>query len=287
MTGRWFGFTLLLAPWSLAAQLALPYRLAVTPDVSMRIWVPSGTVRVDTWDRDSIRITGTVGPASRFFAGGTGRAAKLGVESVDLKQTALPSADLVVTVPRQAHVWIKMTDGRVTAAHTAGELEVITVTGTITVQDAAGVVSVETIDAGVSLARITGDVRVRSGGGRITLAGIDATLTAATVGGAIDLTGSSMQDGRLETIGGAITVRGTVATEALLELETHSGPITLVVDPASMPMLGLSSRAGTVRNPLTKVKGITSGRITAHSFKGDVNVVVGRGIEGGKVITPP
>lgn len=277
---------LLLLPAPLAAQLTVPHTIAVANDVSMRIWVPSGKVRVETWDRDSIRLTGSVGRNAHLFGGGGGRGAKFGIENNDPKDTGMPHGDLVVTVPRKAHVWVKMTDGEVTASHTAGELDVITVTGTITVQDAEGVVSVETIDAAVTIARITGEVRARSGGGRISLAQIHGTLTAATVSGAIDLTGTAMADARLETIGGNITVRGTVARGALLDLETHNGPINLFLYRGTLPVLALSSRAGKVKNPLG-AGNIGAGRIDARSFRGDINVVAASGIEGRNASTPP
>jgi hypothetical protein len=277
---------LLLAPTPLAAQSSLPYTFAVAPDVSMRIWVPTGTVRVETWDHDSIRVSGSIARGAHFFGGGAGRGAKLGVENYDSTNTTLPHGDLVVTVPRKAHVWIKMTDGQVVASKTAGELDVITVTGSIAVQDAAGVVSVETIDAAVNLARVSGEVRARSGGGRITLARIMGTLTAATVSGTIELTGAALQDARLETIGGGIIVCATVSPEALLDLETHNGPITLYLDRETLPSLSLSSRAGTVKNPLGPGNA-GAGRIIARSFKGSINVLAGSGIEGRKPIAPP
>jgi len=277
---------LLLAPTPLAAQASLPYTFAVAPDVSMRIWVPTGTVRVETWTRDSIRVAGTIGRGAHFFGGGAGRGAKLGVENYDSANTTLAHGDLVVTVPRRAHVWIKMTDGQVLAVRTAGELDVITVTGTIAVQDAEGVVSVETIDAEVNVARVSGDVRARSGGGRISLARILGTLTAATVSGTIELTGASLQDARLETIGGGIIVHATVSPEALLDLETHNGPITLYLDRERLPALSLSSRAGTVNNALGPGSA-GAGRIVARSFKGSINVVAGSGIEGRKSTAPP
>lgn len=284
---RRFGVALLLVmPLPLAAQRALPYTYAVASDVSMRIWVPAGTVRVETWDRDSIRVTGTIEKSAHFFGAGGGQGAKLGVENVDAQDTRLAHGDLVVTVPRKAHVWVKMTSGDVTVAHTAGELEVITVSGTIGVKDAEGVVSVETIDGSVTLARIAGDVRVHSGAGRVVLDQIRATLTASTVSGTIDLTGVAIPDARLETIGGPIVVRGTIARGALLDLETHNGPIALYLEPAAVPALTLASRAGTTKNGLG-LGFVGNGRINARSFSGDINVFAATGIEGKMANTPP
>ena len=277
---------LLLLPAPLVAQLPVPHGFAASSNVSMRIWVPAGRVRVETWDRDSIGVSGTVDKNAHFFGAGGGTGAKLGIENIDPKDTRMARGDLVVTVPRNAHVWVKMTDGDVIATHTAGELEVITVTGTITVQDASGVVSVETIDATVKIAGITGEVRARSGGGRLALAQIHGTLTAATVSGTIELTGAGMPDARLETIGGPITVRSTVARGALLDLETHNGPIALYLDRSIVPALTLASRSGAVKNGLG-LGYVGAGRINARSFSGDINVFAATGIEGKMANTPP
>jgi DUF4097 and DUF4098 domain-containing protein YvlB len=176
-------------------------------------------------------------------------------------------------------VWVKMTDGTVTAANTTGELEVITVTGTIDVQDASGVVSIETIDANVTLARVSGAIRVRGGGGRVAIAQIHGTLTLATVSGAADVTGTSLQDARIETIGGRITLRGSVSAEALVDLETHDGPITLFLDKQSLPSLSLFTRGGTIKNPFESMKG-GAGKITVRSFKGDITVIGTSGFDG-------
>lgn len=275
-----------LVPQALLAQTPLPRTFAVARDVSLRIWVPAGSVRLETWDRDSIRVSGTVAPSSRFFGGGMGRGAKLGVDNFDVRDTTLARGALVVTVPRLAHVWIKMTEGQVTAAGTAGELEVITVAGSITVQDSRGVVAIETIDAAVMLSRIDGAVRIRSGGGRVLLAELRGTLTATTVSGDVEVSGKSLQDSRIETIGGGITIRGSVARSALLDLETHNGPISLVLDRAALPMMTLSSRGGRVTNPLGSGSE-KFGSILARTFKGAINVTGATGIEGRKPNSPP
>jgi hypothetical protein len=282
----WVAIAFLCAPLPTTAQAVVSHGYAVFPTVSMRIWVPAGSVRVEAWDRDSIRVQGTTVRGTHFFGAGGGAGAKLGVENDDPAIDLPAHADLVVTVPRLAHVWVKMTDGQVVAAGTAGQLDVITVAGTIAIQDARGVVSVETIDANTTLARAAGDVRARSGGGRITLTDIRGTLTAVTVNGAIDLTGAALEDSRLETIGGPIAVHATLAPESLLDLETHSGTITLYLDRKALPSLDLSSRAGVVKNPLGTGSN-SGGRIVARSFKGNINVVVATGIEGRKPTAPP
>ncbi len=131
-----------LLPLALAAQSPLPRTYPAASDVSMRIWVPVGKIHVDTWDRDSIRVSGRAGHGAHFYGGSFQHSAKFGVEMDDRADTSLASGELTVTVPRKAHVLIKMTDGEATAINTAGVLEVVTVAGSISVRAAQGTVSV-------------------------------------------------------------------------------------------------------------------------------------------------
>ena len=279
---RWL---LLLAPVALSAQAPLKAFRAAS-DVSMRIWLPAGTLRVEVWDRDSIQVRGTVARGGHLYAGGSGPSAKIGVDWDDHTRTDTPHGDLVVTVPRKAHVWVKMTDGDVDVTGTAGEVEVITVTGQIGVHKAQGVVSVETIDAGIVLEQDSGEIRVRSGGGQVMLSRLFGTISVATVGANVWLEGPAIPDTRIETISGAITVSGAVAHNALVDLETHSGKVTLSFGGSPVPGLALTSRAGTVRNPVGNGSA-AFGKIIAYSFKGDINVIPAKGIEAKKTNTPP
>jgi hypothetical protein len=115
---------------------------------------------------------------------------------------------------------------------------------------------------------------------------VHGTLTAATVTGTIDLAGLTMTDARLESIGGPVIVRGTMARGALLDIDTHNGPVKLYLDRSAVPALTLYSRSGVVKNGLGL--GFTgAGRIKVHSFGGDINVGSATGIEGMRVITQP
>lgn len=279
---------LMLAAAPAAAQTAISRGWAAAPEVALRIWVPTGQVELEAWDRDSIDVAGSAARGSSFFGGvGTdGRGAKLGVESLKRDDPTLPGGTLRVRVPRRARVAIKMTEGRVTAVGTTGSLEVLTVTGDVTVRQASGSVTVETIDATVRISATQGAVRVRNGGGIVTLADVEGSMTLTTVGGNITVDGPKVGDGRLETIGGSITVRGTLRPDARLDLQSHDGSITLALDRLALPRLDLATRGGILRNGLG-LGNSRFGEIVGRSFKGGINVVARSGIEGGKVIKNP
>ncbi len=279
---------LLVAAAPAAAQTPIARGWAAAPDVALRIWLPTGQVELEAWDRDSIDVAGTMARGGSFFGGvgSDGRGGKLGVESLKREDPTLPGGTLRVRVPRRARVAIKMTEGRVTAVGTTGSLEVLTVTGDVTVQQASGSVTVETIDATVRISATQGAVRVRNGGGIVTLANVEGSMTLTTVGGHISVEGPKVGDGRLETIGGNITVRGTLRPDARLDLQSHDGSITLALDKAALPRLDLATRGGILRNGLG-LGDARFGEIVGRSFKGGINVLSRSGIEGGKVTKNP
>ena len=266
---------------SLGAQTAMHRGFHTNPDVAFRVMVPAGRVRIVAWDRDSIDVTGTIGKSSTFYGAGAGAGAKMGVEARMQKDSVLADADLTISVPKRARVWVKMTMGTIEAAGTAGELELYTVGGSIAVNGATGVISAESIDAGVTIAQSSGATRVRTGKGKVRLVDVTGTVSVATVSGPVDIRGSMAPEARVETIGGSIMLNVAGFGGTLVDLQTHSGDITIAAAAASMPQLDLLSRGGSVTKPVP-VGNEKEGRVVARSFKGAINVKPASGIQKGK-----
>jgi len=244
---------------------------ATTPDVTMRLYVPSGTLSVETWDRDSVHLEGRLGANASLFGGGARTHIKLGIEARSNGDSTLPDATVQVRVPRRARLWIKMIDGQLQLAGTREEVEAYTVRGSIVVRDVAGNTSVESIDAPVTISDATGNLRVRGSRGAVSLRSIRATMSVSTVSGNVSLLGSAAE-GRIETIGGRIEVDG-VAAGGTLELQSHNGVLDIRVQKSRVPLLDLSSRSGTVRGQ--ELRGaVSNGHVIARSFKGDVTARV-------------
>ena len=173
-------------------------------------------------------------------------------------------------MPRAARLWVKMIDGTIDARGTSGELELYTVRGAIVVRDVSGVCSIESIDAPITLTQARGDLRLRGSRGRVEATDVQGTLSIATVSGPVVLQRISA-DGRVETIGGAITLTAPALDGRTLELQSHAGDITLALDPSRAPLLDLSSRAGpAIGERLTGASQF--GRLSARSFKGHIAV---------------
>lgn len=272
---------LLAAAGRVPAQEQVHRTFAVDATVSLRIWLPSGRVRLETWDKDSVRAVGYTAKGSHFFGGGGQRSAKLGVDQQASRANSLARGELVVTVPRRAQVWIKATDAVIESAHTYGDLEILTVGGRVTVVDARAVVSIETIEAPITLRGGSGTVRLHSGGGAVALRDISGELTVSTIRGAVELVGDSIGDAQIETVGGAVRLLGRLRWGAFVDLQTHDGTVMMWLPIDGVPLLELSSRSGEVSNALGRGNA-KLGRIVVRSFRGGINAMPRTDVEGGK-----
>ncbi|WP_337171879.1 DUF4097 family beta strand repeat-containing protein [Gemmatimonas aurantiaca] len=243
---------------------------SVTPDVVVRIYVPKGKLRVQVWDRDSIHVRGQMSDGASFFGGGSRTHVKLGVEARVASDPRLPEADWVVHIPRRTRVWVKQIDGDLEVTGTSAELEAYTVRGRMVVHDVSGNTMLESIDAPVTVQNGRGDLRVRGSKGAVVLQHVQGTVSVATVSGPVTVQAARF-DGRVETIGGDVIVERPELGKAELEIQTHSGGVTLRVDPRSAPRLTLSSRAGP---PVGDVMAGSAehGQLTVRSFKGRITV---------------
>jgi hypothetical protein len=277
---------LLLAPSPLLSQEKVNRRWALDADASIRIHLAAGRLRITGWDRDSLVVVGGI-PAGggRFYGGGSGKGAKLGVEAQDWSGSG-PGSTFDISVPRGARLWVKTASAAVEVSGVVGEVDLTSVNGNLTVTGNPRVLTAETVDGMVTADGPQGVLRLRAGGGSIVVRGGGGDITASTVGGSIDCAADRLERGRLETVTGPILFAGNVAPGAALEAETHSADITLRLVGTVDAELLLASVGGVVYNRLTpKASGpLKSGKpvsfllgsggaqISARSFKGAVTV---------------
>lgn len=267
---------LLLLPQLLGAQATVRRGVAVDPEVALRLWIPAGEVQVTAWDRDSVAVEATTSEGVQLVGGGSRDAAKYAVEFIDRSRTGLPGAKLVVRVPRRARVWIKSTTAAVVVRGTAAELDVLSVTGHVVVRDVTGSTTVEAINAAVDIGGATGAVRVRGGSGPVVLAAISGAIDVTMVSGSVTVapqaTSGHLPGGRVETVGGMVTLSGTLAPGSTLQVDTHDGAILLQVPPGAPPLV----RASGVELSLpAALRGrTTSGTVEVRTFSGELNVRV-------------
>jgi len=209
-----------------AAQERVERGYPAASDVVLRIFNLAGSTRITAWDHDSVRVTGTVAPGGRFFGGGDRRMAKLGVEDPAGRQ---PPGVLEIQVPRRARVWVKSASADVVLSGVAGEVEVMSVTGTIRLDGAPRVATLESIEGDVTVTGAATVLRVRTGGGSVRIDEVRGDVSVVTVAGSIAIVSPEVLSARLETASGGVTFRSGVGSDGRLEVDTHDGTVDLIL----------------------------------------------------------
>lgn len=256
------------------AQDAVTAGRPAAPGAAIRIYVNTGSLRVTAWNRDSVAVLGRVDPgAGRFFLAGTRDALKLGVEGPEGGREPEGTADLDVSVPAGARLWIKSISADVEVTAGGGFLEVTGVSGRVRVAGECREAIVETLDGNVELAFQGPVARVRTASGTIVVRGVIQDLDASTVSGPL-LVGmeGDVSRVRLETVSSEIAFKGGLVKDGRLAAETHGGDIELRLPPALGAEYHLVSYGGGLRNEL-----VPESRVQKGPRKGEYRVRTGDG----------
>ena len=245
--------TLLLAagvtilPESGAAQIRRG--MAVDSNVVVKVWNPSGSLKLVAWDRDSLHVEGTGPKWAPFFFGGVRAGVKFGIDEGALKGE-LPKVAMVVYVPRGSRVSAKTVDATIEVDNVSGYYT--TVSGAIRVAGTLRELQVESLRGGIDLDTRAPWVRVMGGEGDATIRGAIDDLGASTVAGRLTVELSSATRTRLETMTGHLTARVAVQPNGNMELDSHAGTVELILDAQARVDVDATTVAGQINNQFDK-----------------------------------
>jgi hypothetical protein len=265
------------------AQARVDRRLPADRDVSLRVFNLAGSVRVIGWDRDSVAVTGTVGPGATLMMGGTRQAMKLAPEH-PVREDAPPSA-LEIRVPRAARVWVKTESAPVTVEGVRGGLDLYTVSGAITVTGDPRELRAESMDGDVTVTGTPAWARLKTATGDVALRGGGDDVGLTSVSGALAVSGGAVERARLETVSGAVTFAATMVRGGSYDVETHGGRVELHVPAALGVDLEATTLHGAIDGPVvtpdsrgrdgrtvTLLTGDASARVAVRTFKGPIHL---------------
>ncbi|MEP6573007.1 MAG: hypothetical protein ABJD11_09935 [Gemmatimonadota bacterium] len=259
----------------LEAQNQLDQRRAVAADAAIRIFNPSGSVRITGRGRDSLIVRGRLADGAHIAQGGSDHAYKFAVEPSDPRLDA-PASDLEIFVPVGSRVWVKTATGEIEVTGVTGDLDLFTVSGHVRVDGPAGNVVVESMDGNVEVAANASMARVRTGGGTVVLRGVIRESEVSTVSGAV-LIGMEgpVRRARYESVSGEVSFKGDFEADGSLEAESHSGDIELRLPRTMAADYDVSAYGGVIRNELApQAPAPRAGELHFSVGGGGVRVVV-------------
>lgn len=284
----------LLAPTALA-QTAINETRPLDPRGRVDVSNLKGRIEVRGWERNEVRITGTLGQGvERLDVEGGGP--HLSVEVRYPKNSGWGGnksgpTELVLMVPVQADLDIESVaaDVHVTGVAPA-ELSISSVSGSVVAAAAPRKADVETVSGNAHLTLNSSDVDVQTVSGGIVLRGrLNGDVSTETVSGRIEVTvnGEQVRDLNTSTVSGRADVSAALAPGGKISMESVSGSLLLRLPPDVSAQVSGESFSGDLkatgvtvekrRGPgrsFTTRYGNGSGRVTLETFSGSAEVRV-------------
>lgn len=277
---------LALGAGSAAAQQEIDQTIATSAGGRVEVHNLAGSVEVVGWDRDEIRVTGTLGRgAERLEVTPRGTTTEIrvvlprnarNVQGSDLevrvpagKEVAVRTvsadvgvADVTGTVAAQTtsgQVRVRGRPGRVRAVSTSGDVDVEVATtagvearstsGDVMVSGTVrGPVDVESTSGDVDVTATTPEVRAKSVSGDVSLRGASGRVSASTVSGDTEILDSRVQYGSFETVSGGIRFSGELQSGGAFNLQSHSGDIEMLLPGNPAAEFEVKSFSGDIDN---------------------------------------
>jgi len=270
------------------AQTRVNERRFAAANASIKIYNLAGVTRIIGWDRDTIVVTGTVGPnAGNLTIGlaGDGQSIRIGVDG-PVDQRNPDGAILEIHVPQRARLLVRAATGEISVSDMTGALDLYSVSGPVTVTGRPRELYAETLEGALDIRVASPVVRVKTAGGGISLRAVGEEVDASTVSGDIVVEGGRYRRGRFQSVTGNIRFSGGFDRLGVYGFESHSGQVDLRLDPSVSAEFDILTVNGEIANGLTSDRPQRDAegnrlqfstdpggaRVTIRSFRGVVSI---------------
>jgi hypothetical protein len=248
---------------------------------SIKFFLPTGSVRVVGWDKDSLVVRGHVHRGATFHLSSVANGAKIEVEEAN-DDLHVP-CDLVIYMPKRGTLSAKTVTAAVSTRDVSGWI--YSVAGSVEVGGSASSMEVTAMTGNVDANVAVPLIRVTAGGGTVLLRGSPEDADVSTISGTLTVESQHVMRGQFATVTGDIHYMGGVPAGGIFELTSHSGAIDLAVPATVSAAFSLSSVTGQIINGLTQVRpvgmaphalrfsmGRGEAQVTVRTFKGVIRL---------------
>ena len=256
--------------------------LTVRKGQRLEVSVYAGSITVNTWNRDAVRIQGDTRRKDHLDINADG--STISVETSG-KWGPAGSADVEITAPAWMAIEVSgvETDLKVEGCKCTVNAE--TVRGDVTVKGAEGNVSAHSVEGSVTVTDVDGRVEAQSVNESVTVARVTGDLAVQTVNGDVALEAIKSASVEASTVNGDITYDGTIQNGGRYELSTHQGDIAITMPENANATVSVNTFNGsfesdypvtlTGKNQRRKFSftiGTGSARVDLESFGGDIRL---------------
>ena len=219
----------------------------------VRIENVAGTVRVAAWDKNEVRVTGSLGELVE----------KLDIEgdANDLEiKVVLPHsvhdddcgscAVLQIQVPKGARLEVSTVSADVEASGLAGQAQIGTVSGRIVMNSSASRINVKTVSGDIEVVGSAkgATIDANSVSGTLRLSDVDGNVDAENVSGDSKLVSRHVGNLKMSATSGNLSFEGALAKGGSYDLNDVSGDVVLAVGDSPDAHFDISSFSGDIDN---------------------------------------
>jgi DUF4097 and DUF4098 domain-containing protein YvlB len=249
--------TTLAGPAWLAAQTPVDQKQAASPDGTVHVEIPAGSVKVTGWAQAEVQVRGTVGHGGELEFDVTGKRTRIEVGAEHGNPMGVKS-DLEVFVPAGSSVAVEGFNATITVAGVTGSVKAETVNGSITQSGAAKGVEAQSVNGAIEVTKATGRVQAEAVNGAVTVRDASGEVEASTVNGKVLVTGGSFERASLESVAGSVRFESGLAPRATLKAEAVSGSIEIALPAGFGAEFSISTFSGEITNELGPAAGKAS-----------------------------
>lgn len=278
-----------VAPSSLFAQERIDEQRELAPDGRLELAVISHAIRIAAWDRDTVHLSGTYDPdTERLEVSGDERSITIRIEQERGRRGGGPGT-LELRVPRGAYLSVATVSGDVSLDGPSGTVRATTVSGGIRLTGSPERAELQAVSGAIDLDGVVPDLTLHTVSGNLRIRGAIRRLDVQSVSANVDFEGDEpMERIRVNTVSGAVRIASRLAPRAAVELESHSGRITLRLPADTSAEYAASSFSGRINNRLTSHEPRSAPRShTLHFTVGDGSARVRISTFSGRITLEP
>ncbi len=257
---------------------------AVPAGGRLEVQMLSGSIAVETWDRDEVRVRASHGSRESVRVRMRGPVVRV---STTGGMAGMATVDYDITVPASMDLQLGGMSVDVDVAGTAGRVTANTVSGVVAVRGGRGGVTAQSVSGGVIVEGAEGAIRAHSTSGDVVLRNISGPVEARSVSGDVVLDNIRSTEVAAYTLSGDLYFEGEIAPNGRYTFSTHSGWIIAGISPDVDATLTLASSSGDFTSAFpwrefdeprrgrrrTLTAGNGSATLEFESFSGDVEIV--------------
>ncbi|MGD8495321.1 MAG: DUF4097 family beta strand repeat-containing protein [Gemmatimonadales bacterium] len=212
-----------LASMSVVQQVDTTF--AVPAGSRLDLYNHQGSVTIDTWNRDEIRIRAEWDEGRRpVTIRSNGSSIRVRVEPRD---AGMPEVDFEITAPRSMSVAMQGVTLAARVDGLEGNVAVQSVEGPIEVTGGKGNVSLQAVDGSVEVRNADGKISVHAVEGPVTITDSRGALNVESVDGDVTLTGIDSDNVSVNVVDGDVSYAGTIRDDGRYFISTHDGDLSV------------------------------------------------------------